>query len=116
MLEELAALLEFKGLLADDESVVGEYPEAEAAALWNYIYIKHEDKSMGVHNPSYTKALLESSIAAVQPSDESVAACTDLNPDDACTLVGEDGAEVAGVCTTVTTLLVCAPVPVEEAP
>jgi len=48
-----------------DEPVVGEYPEAEAAALWNYVYIAHEDKSMGVHNPTYTKALLEASLAAL---------------------------------------------------
>jgi len=64
-LEKLAAALEAKGMLEDDEPVVGEYPEAEAAALWNYIYIRHEDKSMGVHNPAYTKALLESSLAAL---------------------------------------------------
>jgi len=64
-LEKLAAALEEKGMLEDDEPVVGDYPEAEAAALWNYIYINHEDKSMGVHNPAYTKALLESSLAAL---------------------------------------------------
>ena len=64
-LEKLAAALEAKGMLKEDEPVVGDYPEAEAAALWNYIYIKHEDKSMGVHNPAYTKALLDSSLAAL---------------------------------------------------
>jgi hypothetical protein len=40
-------------------------PEAEAAALWNWIYIAHEDKSLGVHNPAYTKALLEAGLEAL---------------------------------------------------
>ena len=68
LLEELKAALVAKGMLEEeaDEAIVGVYPEADAAALWNYIYIAHEDKSLGVHNPSYTKALLESSIAALQ--------------------------------------------------
>jgi hypothetical protein len=68
-LEELKAALVAKGMLDEeaDEAIVGVYPEAEAAALWNYIYIAHEDKSMGVHNSAYTKALLEASLAALQP-------------------------------------------------
>jgi hypothetical protein len=33
--------------------------------LWNYIYISHEDESMGVHNPGYTRALLDWSIEAL---------------------------------------------------
>ncbi|TFH37613.1 MAG: hypothetical protein E4G99_02170 [Anaerolineales bacterium] len=66
MLGELKEALIAKGMLTEeDASVVGEYPEALGAALWNYIYIAQEDKSMGVHNPSYTKALLEASIAAL---------------------------------------------------
>ena len=67
MIAELGELLEAKGMyeLEANHPVVGEYPEAEAAALWNYIYIAVEDKSMGVHNPNYTKALLEASIAAL---------------------------------------------------
>jgi hypothetical protein len=66
-LEELKAALVAKGMLDGeaDEAIVGEYPEADAAALWNYIYIAHEDKSRGVHNPAYTKALLEASLAAL---------------------------------------------------
>jgi hypothetical protein len=36
-------------------------PEDEAAALWNWLYIAHEDKSMGVHNPGYTRTLLAES-------------------------------------------------------
>jgi hypothetical protein len=66
MLAELKEALIAKGMLTEeDESVVGVYPEAEAAALWNYIYIAHEDHSRGVHNPAYTKALLEASLAAL---------------------------------------------------
>jgi hypothetical protein len=67
MLAELQEVLVAKGMLTEeDESVVGEYPEAEGAALWNYIFIAHEDKSMGVHNSAYTKALLEASLAAFE--------------------------------------------------
>ena len=66
MLDELEEGLIAKGLLDEEgEPVVGSYPEAEAAALWNWIYIAHEDKSLGVHNPSYTKALLEAGLAAL---------------------------------------------------
>jgi hypothetical protein len=46
--------------------MVTEAPEAEATALWNYIYIAHEDKSLGVHNPDYTLDLLEASLAALE--------------------------------------------------
>jgi hypothetical protein len=46
--------------------IVGKYPEAEAAALWNYILIAIEDGSHGVHNPAYTKALLQASIDALK--------------------------------------------------
>ncbi len=70
LIAELEELLIAKGLLAgehgDTHPVVGEYPEAEAGALWNYILIAVEDGSHGVHNPAYTKALLEASIEALQ--------------------------------------------------
>ena len=66
LLTELEHLLEAKGLYHDGHPVVGEYPEAEAGALWNYIYIAVEDTSKGVHNPGYTKALLEASIEALK--------------------------------------------------
>jgi hypothetical protein len=67
LIAELEELLIANGLLdADGEVVTGEYPEAQANALWNFIYIEHEDKSAGAHNPNYTKALLEASIAALQ--------------------------------------------------
>ena len=84
MIEQLRDLLLAQGSLAaeteyeiGDEGVIeevvvgyhpveGDYPAAEAAALWNYIMIAIEDGSLGVHNPGYTKALLEASIAALQ--------------------------------------------------
>lgn len=67
LIAELGELLEAKDLLDEEgEPVVGVYPAAQASALWNYILIEIEDGSLGVHNPGYTKALLEASIAALQ--------------------------------------------------
>jgi hypothetical protein len=78
LIEELQDLLVAKGLLEvapheegvegppEVHPVVGEYPEAEAGALWNYITIVIEDGSNGVHNPPYTVALLKASIAALE--------------------------------------------------
>jgi hypothetical protein len=64
-LDELQAALVAKGLLtAEGVQVVGTYPAAEAQALWNWIFISHEDKSLGVHNAAYTRALLDASLAA----------------------------------------------------
>ncbi|MFC1635146.1 hypothetical protein ACFL5Z_09910 [Planctomycetota bacterium] len=68
LIAELGELLVAKGLLDEEgHPVVGDYPAAEASALWNYIFIEIEDGSLGVHNPIYTKALLETSIAALMP-------------------------------------------------
>ena len=66
---ELYDLLVANGLwdAEEDENIVGEFPEAQAAAVWNYIYIVKEDKSMGAHNADYTEALLNASIAAFAP-------------------------------------------------
>jgi len=66
LIVELHDLLEAKGLYHDGHPVVGTYPAAEAQALWNYIFISVEDGSSGAHNPPYTKALLNASIAALQ--------------------------------------------------
>jgi len=67
MLETSAHEPYHTGMSPEDlHPVVGEYPEDQAAALWNYIYIFTEDSSHGVHNPSYTKALLEYAIEALQ--------------------------------------------------
>ncbi|MEE8413860.1 MAG: hypothetical protein V3R96_04850, partial [Dehalococcoidales bacterium] len=65
MFEELGELLDAKGLLHDGHPVPGKYSEAKAAALWAYRFIE-PDGSFGVHNPQYTKALLEASIAALK--------------------------------------------------
>ncbi len=59
-------MLEAKGLYHDGHPVVGTYPAAQAQALWNYIFIAIEDASSGAHNPPYTNALLDASIAALQ--------------------------------------------------
>jgi len=66
LIAELGELLEAAGLYHDGHPIVGEYPAAQAAALWNYIMLEVEDGSLGVHNPGYTKALLEASIAAMK--------------------------------------------------
>jgi hypothetical protein len=65
LLDELGAMLVDLGLLdpTGDHPAVTSAPLDQATALWNWIYIAHEDKSLGVHNPSYTVDLLEYSIA-----------------------------------------------------
>lgn len=49
----------------DGHPIVSSAPELQAYALWNWLYIEHEDKSEGVHNYPYAKALLEWSISAI---------------------------------------------------
>jgi hypothetical protein len=66
LIAELGELLDTAGLYHDGHPVVGIYPTAQAEALWNYILIGVEDNSLGVHNPGYTKSLLEASIAAMK--------------------------------------------------
>ncbi|MEE8357039.1 MAG: hypothetical protein V3R33_06985 [Anaerolineales bacterium] len=67
-IEELGAevleLLEAKGMY-DDHPVIGFYPEAEAQALWNYLFVIEEDTSKGVHNSKYAIALLEAAVEAL---------------------------------------------------
>jgi len=66
LLDELGDALVAAGLITenseDGHPAVEEAPEDVAPALWNWVYIAHEDKSLGVHNPAYTKALLEYSL------------------------------------------------------
>jgi hypothetical protein len=68
-LDELGQLLVDAGVLsditADGHPTVTEAPEGVATALYNWIYIAHEDKSLGVHNSAYTKALLDASFEAL---------------------------------------------------
>jgi len=66
MLDDLKAALTTKGLLdANGNPVVGSYPEAQADALWNWLYID-QDSSKGVHNAPYAKALLQASLDAMK--------------------------------------------------
>jgi hypothetical protein len=46
-------------------SVDGTFPEEVANAMWNYVMVQ-EDQSMGVHNPAYTKAMLEYALEVLQ--------------------------------------------------
>ncbi len=61
-LDAIGTALVAEGVLsditADGHPTVTEAPEDVAIALYNWIYIAHEDKSLGVHNPTYTKAML----------------------------------------------------------
>ena len=65
-LDQVKAALQAKNILdKDGVGVVGDYPEAQAAALWNYLFIL-EDKSDGVHNIPYANALLDAALAALK--------------------------------------------------
>ncbi len=74
-LDALAKLLAAEGLLEledpaatsniDGHPAVTEAPENQAVALYNWLYIAHEDKSKGVHNPAYTKAMLDAAFEAL---------------------------------------------------
>ena len=67
LLEELEGYLLEAGLWSEEgHPVVGEYPEDQAGALWNYILIAVEDSSLGVHNPGYVIDLLEYSISVFE--------------------------------------------------
>ena len=67
LLTELKAKLDAKGITApgSDNSLSGTYPPVVAGALVNYRAIS-EDKSKGVHNPTYIVKLLQNSIAAIE--------------------------------------------------
>jgi hypothetical protein len=65
-LEEVKVALTAKGLLdAEGTIVVGDYPEAQAAALWNWLLVE-EDKSLGVHNATYANAMLDAALEALK--------------------------------------------------
>jgi hypothetical protein len=69
-LDELGNALVAAGVLSENSPeghpIVEEASENIAIALWNWIYIAHEDKSLGVHNPGYTQALLDEAFAALE--------------------------------------------------
>jgi len=64
--DELIALGVVEGNDTDGyEPVVGTYPMLQAQAYFNYIGLE-EDRSLGVHNPKYVKALLMNTLEALQ--------------------------------------------------
>jgi hypothetical protein len=67
LLAELKTELDAKGITTEgsDNSNSGTYPATVAAACLNYKAIV-EDRSLGVHNPTYIKGVLNNSIAALQ--------------------------------------------------
>jgi hypothetical protein len=71
MLDELGDLLVAEGVLdvngPDGHPIVQEAPENVAMALFNWIYVAHEDRSLGVHNAEYTKAMLQAGLDALAP-------------------------------------------------
>ena len=63
-IDTLKADLITAGLLDKTGAIVaGNYPEAQANALWNYLLVAVEDKSNGVHNMPYAEALIDASLA-----------------------------------------------------
>jgi hypothetical protein len=54
------------GIVIDGEPETGLFDLKDAEAAWNYLYIL-EDKSKGIHNPAYTRAIIKNSIANLQP-------------------------------------------------
>jgi hypothetical protein len=69
LLDELGDKLVVAGLLSENGpdghpavSSSDVVPVDQAAALWNWIMIAHEDKSLGAHNMTYTMDLLEYSL------------------------------------------------------
>jgi hypothetical protein len=56
-----------KGWLDEEgHPTVTSVPAKEAVALWNWIFIAHEDHSNGVHNAPYTRALIDAAFAALE--------------------------------------------------
>ena len=66
LIDELKALLVAEGLITETGSgITGTFTSEQAGALWNYKTVT-EDRSLGVHNPSYTKFLLQTAIDALK--------------------------------------------------
>jgi hypothetical protein len=72
LLDTLLGHLVENGLMAVEEGEphpvpqTGVFPAEQTQAAWNYILLSYEDHSYGVHNPAYTKALLEWSISVFE--------------------------------------------------
>jgi hypothetical protein len=64
--DQLGQLLFDAGLISensiDGHPIVTEAPEDQGIALWNWLYVHHEDRSSGAHNYDYAKAMLEEGI------------------------------------------------------
>ncbi len=58
----------------DGHPIVTSAPEARGKALWNWLYVMHEDKSHGVHNPAYARAMLQYGISVFTATGPEVAA------------------------------------------
>jgi hypothetical protein len=67
LLADLKVKLDANGITADgsDSPIPGTYPAVVAGTFLNYSAIM-QDRSNGVHNPTYIKKLLQNSIAALQ--------------------------------------------------
>jgi hypothetical protein len=67
MLAELKTMLDEIGATNEgsDNSVAGTYPPEVAGAVLNYKALT-EDRSLGVHNPSYVKKVLQNTMEALQ--------------------------------------------------
>ena len=72
MFDELRTIFVTKGMLDKDTDLwvtsadaPASYPEAVTQAMWNFKVVEY-DQSMGVHNPEYTKALLQQGLDAMK--------------------------------------------------
>ncbi|MDX1829083.1 MAG: hypothetical protein R3342_06000 [Lutibacter sp.] len=53
------------GIVIDGSPVQGTFDISASEAAWNYLYIL-EDKSNGIHNPTYSKAIIKNAIEVLQ--------------------------------------------------
>jgi hypothetical protein len=68
-IDQLGEILVAEGVLSENSPegypIVTQAPEEVARALLNWLYIVKGDKSLGVHNPLYTNALLDISFEEI---------------------------------------------------
>jgi hypothetical protein len=65
LLDQIEAKLVTAGAMKDGHVVTGKYPIDVAGAYFNWALCGFEDKSFGVHNPDYVKALLTNTLEAL---------------------------------------------------